>query len=134
MTYKLASLELQESIDHEKKFGKFNDAPDLWREIFEKEFAQSKFFSYTPEKIEFRQIHIKGIKSKNDKMIEAHMFHFHDGTGVALSNDFWKGKVSYFAFGCNHDFEEKPRAGLFNCQHYLVCKKCGYGHITDSSD
>jgi hypothetical protein len=123
--YNVISGELESLIEHEKAFGGFNDAPKGWNEIPEKDFAQSMFFSYTPSQIEYRQIQI------DDKMISAQMFFFHDKTGVALSADYWKGKLTYFAFGCQHDYVEKE---VGNCQHYRKCSKCDFSEILDSSD
>jgi DNA-directed RNA polymerase subunit RPC12/RpoP len=141
MIDKLVPTELQESMDHEKANGGFNDMPAQFREITEKEFAQSMFFSYTPKKMEFRQItrffNPEGFLLKNGKcmgMIEVRLFYFHDDTGVGISSDFWGGKILYFAFGCKHEYKEIPKKGLFRCQHYYKCEKCGHEMLTDSSD
>ena len=126
------------TADHEKKFGGFNDVPPLFREVTEKEFAQSKFFSYPIEKTEYRQMYFSpGFilnNGKNKDMIIAVLFFFFDGTGVAMSHSYWDGQVYYFAFGCDHKYNELPKKGLFNCQHFLKCEKCGHEMITDSSD
>jgi len=111
--------------EENSKFGGFNDAPPGWRRYSEKEFAQSMFFSYTPTSTEYRQIII------GDKMISAQLFFYHDGTGIAMSSDFWAGKVFYFAFGCDHDYVEKA---VGNCQHYRRCSKCEHSETLDSSD
>lgn len=113
-----------EEIYHAEKYGEFNDAPPGWHEISEKKFSQSMFFIYSPEKIEYRQIQTK------DKMISAHLFFFHDGTGVAMESDSWKGKIYYYAFGCDHEYSETT---IGNCLHKIKCSKCGHEEIVDSS-
>jgi hypothetical protein len=60
-----------------------------------------------------------------------------DQTGIGIVNEYWKGKVTYFAFGCDHDFEEKQNIGKNKalCPTLLVCKTCGFTQgKPDSSD
>ena len=102
----------------------YNDPPVNLKEITEAEFAKSQFHSYSPTHIEFRQMILKDDlsagKLTNGKMVQAKLFWFGDDTGVAISADYWKGKVRYFSFGCNHDVEQKT----FSPGCTLPCKKC----------
>ena len=102
----------------------YNDPPVNFKEITEAEFAKSQFHSYTPTHIEFRQMILKDDltpgKLAGGKMVQAKLFWFSDDTGVAISGDYWKGKVRYFSFGCNHDVEQKTFAPGCTPQ----CKKC----------
>ena len=35
------------------------------------------------------------------------LYHFWDGTGIGIGNDFWGGKVLYYKFsGCEHTYRE----------------------------
>jgi hypothetical protein len=120
----------------------FNHAPEGWREITEKEFAQSLFFSYAPDKTDHRQIFYINGKPIDGPCISAFLYYFYDGTGVALSNDFWGGKVHYYHFGCEHNYveisvQECQKRGIFhagNCYHVSECSKCGRIDSVDSSD
>lgn len=102
----------------------YNDPPENLREITEKEFAQSQFHSHGPALIEYRQMILKEDlspgKLSNGKMMSAFLYWFSDDTGVAISSEHWKGKIRYFAFGCNHDLGQVTyRAGAT-----YECKKC----------
>lgn len=128
---------------HEKDFGGYNDNPPGWRQITEKEFVQGHFFRSSPAKVEFRQLRDPGVKSERGTALrDARLFFFHDGTGVAMMEDFWAGKIHYFAFGCDHKYrevygEEAANLGLRptgRCDHALHCDKCGHGMVVDSSD
>lgn len=93
--------------EHEEKWGKYNDAPPGWREITEADFVKGMFFTHDPQKIEFRQLMNAEIRSEDGApLIDARLYFFHDGTGVALMSDFWAGKLRYFAFGCDHKWRE----------------------------
>jgi len=117
-----------------------NDFPDGWREIDVGEFAQSKFFTYSPTHVEYRQMHDSKVPSFS--MVAARLFHFHDGTGIAMSNEWWDKKVRYFKFGCNHKYnelsrKESERRGIGHhgmCWHVYECSKCQHIMSTDSSD
>jgi hypothetical protein len=102
----------------------YNDPPVNLKEIAEADFAKSQFHSYTFTHVEFRQMILKDdlspAKLTNGKMVQAKLFWFSDDTGVAISADSWKGKVRYFAFGCNHDVDAKTFSSGCN----LPCKKC----------
>lgn len=114
----------------------YNKFPEGWRRITVKQFAQSHFFSYSPEKVEHRQML---PADRRGKMVPATLFHFYDKTGIGIVNDFWKGKVYYFAFGCAHHFEEKlndgPLSSVLLPRVLLVCQTCGFTQgRPDSSD
>lgn len=133
--------------------GKGNTAPVGWRKITEKEFAQSKFFSYSPDHMEYRQLtrtqdggpvahQTTRYGDTHPVMVAAHMFWFYDGTGVALGNDWWGGTVQYYAFGCQHEYtelgaKECRERGITHwgrCWHVYECSKCGHIDAHDSSD
>jgi hypothetical protein len=132
---------------------KFNLAPSGLKEISEKEYAQSMFFSYTPEFMSYKQILEFPVdcdastvskweaRIKKSGCLQMHLFHFHDGTGIGLSADFWAGKISYFRFGCKHSYrelsvEECLDRKIFHggaCYHVSECSLCKYVNAVDSS-
>lgn len=119
----------------------YNQAPHGWRELTEAEFAQSAFFRYRPESFEMRQLHVND-KHGNMHVLMAQLFWFSDNTGVAMSHDYWAGKVNYYAFGCDHKFNElssnECRARKLyhggRCYHVYECEKCKAINSVDSSD
>jgi len=129
--------------EHEKTWGGFNDTPPGWREITEEEFVRSNFFSYDPEKVEHRQLMHAGITDEKGTapLHGARLYFFWDGTGVALMDDFWAGKIRFFAFGCKHKWrevygDEVKKLGfgrLYSHDHALVCDECGRMKVVDSS-
>jgi hypothetical protein len=103
----------------------FNDPPVNLKPMTEMEFAQSAFHGGHIASIEYRQMLLKPDlspgKAAGGKLLTAKLFWFDDDTGVAISADYWAGKVSYFSFGCAHSFEkktfkagEKPHCNLCN--------------------
>ena len=116
----------------------FNEVPANWREVPEKEFAQSIAFTYPPERSEFRQIAPTG----EPYTLSVRLNFMHDGTGWAMASDYWEGKVRFFRFGCAHEWrgvgqDECRERGIFhggNCYNVSQCKKCGYVSGVDSSD
>jgi hypothetical protein len=129
---------------HQQKWGSYNDFPPGWKQLTEKEFAQSRLADmYTPELVEHRQMFRSDVLMLADvgKMVEARLFFNHDGTGWAMSIDTWAGTVTYYRFGCKHDMtgkltkKDREKIGfLGRCQHASKCKKCGYISVVDSSD
>lgn len=121
----------------EAEYGGYNDAPPNFKEITEKEFAQSHFFTYSPEATNTRQItDFEG----ETQMLPVTLFFFFDGSGVGMSSNY--KKVRYFKFDlCEHDYEElsyikAKELGLMHhgmCWHVLKCKKCGFVQSYDSS-
>ena len=134
-------LTKDECIEHEKKYGRFNDIPPNFKAISEKEFAQSKFFVYDFILTEHRQIKYK-IKDK-EQFQDLHMYYFHDGTGIGIIRDYWDGKIYYFQFAnCEHKMVEITMAEAKklkvyhagSCYHVYKCEKCGLIESHDSSD
>jgi len=122
----------------------FNDPPIGLRRISEKDFAQSQLFAYNPVATEYRQVYVDKetlAANRNGKMMALHMFWFEDGTGIAMYSDYWKGKVEYFAFGCDHVYHElkqeecsKRNIQHFGmCYHVSECEKCKHILSYDSS-
>jgi len=115
-----------------------NDFPEGWREISSEEFARCQFFTYSPTHIEYRQMQDDDHRTSTS----AKLFHFADGTGVAMSSDFWGKKVIYYKFGCDHKYVELSRSesessGIQHrgmCWHVYRCAKCENIMSTDSSD
>lgn len=122
----------------------YNDLPKGWRSISEKEFVQGKFLSYSPELVEHRQMwsdpddpnrHMKAV-------ITATLYWFFDGTGIAISSDWWAGKLQFYAFGCEHSYRELSQEECHNrniysggqCYHVSECAKCKHINAVDSSD
>ena len=141
----------------EEKHGAFNDFPDNFREITEKEMAsRTPMGTYTPEHIEYRQMCRKGTGEFENGRVHAHLYHFHDGTGVAMEVDCWgvgyypakdrqenyKGQhIRWYAFGCKHKMRGMTRkelddrkVSLWPCMHASICEKCDYHQVVDSSD
>jgi len=132
--------------------GSFNVAPAHFRAITEAEFAQ-KFFIWTIEKIEYRQIHrmhngesirtLQGVP-RGVGFLETRLFWIHNGMGYALSKT-WESepKLLLFEIGvCDHEWRELGQSeaqakgihhyGMF-C-HVYYCEKCQRHYSTDSSD
>lgn len=123
--------------EFKKQFGSYNDSPPNFKEISEKEFAQSKFFTYDSDYREYRQ-----ITNFGDKCIPIQLYYFFDQTGYGMSSDYWNGKVRYFQFSkCEHEYRElsvsearqKGQIHHGNCYHVYECVKCGYIIAQDSS-
>jgi hypothetical protein len=116
----------------------WNEVPNGWREVSEKEFAQSPAFIYPPVSSEHRQIHPEG----EPEYLSVRLNFLHDGTGWALGHDYWKGRVRFFQFGCVHEWREVPSQecrsrGIFHggrCFHVSECLKCHHVQGVDSSD
>ena len=122
-----------------------NQTPVGLRRISEKEFAQSQYFIYAPVLMDYRQVIIPkdhSMIADCGKMIPLHMVWFKDGTGLAMTNDYWNGKIEYFAFGCQHDYRELSarqcmERGISHhgmCWHVMECSKCKHINSYDSSD
>jgi hypothetical protein len=133
----LNALSKEKQDKHRAQYGVFNDFPPGWREITESEFAKSHYFTYSPILREFRQMF---TTERDVPCVGAQLYFMHDGTGYSIVNDYWKGKVRFFQFGCFHEWggstEELKTRGirLMHSEHASFCKKCGYLSIVDSSD
>ena len=107
---------------------KGKEVPFGFREITEKEFAQSHFFVYGPDFRQWIQAPIDG----NDKpVVNVELYWFHTGNGWGLAHDYWAGKVRYFAFGCEHEWVERKPHPMH--MHTNDCSKCGAVWGYDSS-
>lgn len=136
-------LSESEKLAHEAKWGKYNDLPAGWTQISEEEFAKSSYFTYGAEVIEYRQMYARdenGDRSfVSNPVISAHLHFFPQNVGFAIVADYWKGKLTFYKFGCLHVWgavPEEKRAGihLFRCQSASWCAKCQTLNIVDSSD
>src|SRR5208282_41179 len=121
-----------------------NCLPVNLREITMEQFAQSIFFTYTPDYTRFNQCPEK----EKGTIINWHEYWYDDGTGFALVQDYWEKKVRVFKMGCEHSYSEvgsaKELAELYpehagkyeggRCMHNTVCTKCHALWIYDSSD
>jgi hypothetical protein len=125
-----------------------NHRPKNFREIDANEFAQSKFFSYTPSYIGYEQFEWNG------EWLMGHMYVFYDNTGIFITSDSraernangrtgYRYYPRYFKFGaCIHTHRELsqqearsrdiPHYG--RCYHVNECTKCGFIESYDSSD
>jgi len=123
-----------------------NAVPTGFREITAEEFAKSYFFTYDPEATERRQFHPSPVTDATGKspLCNAILYHYFDGTGIVMMQDYWAGKVRYFAFGCAHEYEHDSQKALdlcrergitmYRCDHARLCTKCGHLMVVDSSD
>ncbi len=120
----------------------YNELPPNFREITEKEFAQSHFFTYGFERFENRQCFRDADGKDLDRMIEVDLFFMFDKTGYAMERDFWAGTIKYYKFGCQHNYEQlsqdechKRKIMHFGmCYHVYECSECGHIQAVDSSD
>jgi hypothetical protein len=121
----------------EEKWGGYNDFPPNWHEITEAEFAQSHFFIYSPDYVEFRQMF-----RKHDTVVGATLYFMYDGVGYGIVHDYWGRKIHYYKFAlCEHKFTEltqkecaqKGIQHFGNCYHVYRCTKCGFTNSVDSS-
>ena len=133
------------------KGGNFNTAPLNWRKVKQTDLNRM-FFFYNPDFIENRQLFTdyNGKKfyetnrfgQKVPKYIDVRMYWYFDGTGYAEEFHADTNKISYYMFGCDHDYEELSsemckRIGVKHegmCFHVYHCNKCGHIYTTDSSD
>ena len=122
-----------------------NAFPHGWKEISVQEFSRSPFFTYSPAFMEYRQMHdtlSDGTIRHGSGMTAAKLFHFSDGTGIAMSNTYWDEKVRYFKFGCDHKYielmpsqcREEGVAHFGMCYHVYKCSECNHVMSQDSSD
>lgn len=125
-----------------------NTAPEGFREVTESEFAQNLSSVAIKGSQEYKQLTTDFAGHKFDVMIRVYLFTFYDGTGVGMETVYNYGggdggnfSLRYYAFGCDHSFEEisvtdcKARDishyGMF-C-HVYECSKCGRLEQVDSS-
>ena len=135
----------------QKQHGTYNDFPPGWRRITEAEFVGSRYFGYTPQFTEHRQMCRPPQHMTEGHMLGAVLYFFDDGTGVAVEAHRPPHKynekrpvpvVRYYAFGCAHEYREMSMAECKteeithngNCWHVFLCEKCGQVNAYDSSD
>jgi len=127
------------------------EMPKGWRPITLEELALSRFNNESPAFIEHRQFDWHNdTPPYGKKRIIAILHWYHDKTGVAFHKD-WiynptkregQWELSYFAFGCRHQFKElsteesraRGVAHYGNCWHVHECQLCKYVNSYDSSD
>jgi hypothetical protein len=134
------SKETPNEESHQKRYNPSNRLPPNFKEITEKEFAKSKFFVYSPDFWEWRQINVKEDyqnftwgKDKHSYIFSIRMAYFYDGTGLAMAHDYWEGKVRYFSFAvCEH--KNKTERNVGRCLNQYTCDACGFVETIDSSD
>lgn len=160
MTQKIVSLSSLEQKEWDTKYPEgYNTAPEGWRKIDEKYLAQrTKFGSYSPSHIDYKQIAEKDADGRVVKFTSVHLFYYWDGTGIGIEIDYWgykhervetgKGKkkkvevidvpvphVQYYAFGCEHSYVDyEVPAGHRSGIHKAKCTKCGHKWEYDTSD
>jgi hypothetical protein len=128
---------------HEAKWGRFNFAPPGFKEITAEEFAQSGFFTWCKEGLEFRQILQDNVKPDQllhpiKGSLSITLFYMNHGEHYGIANDYWDKRVRFFKFAdCYHEWVEisAKEAGkpALNCYHYNKCTKCGAQWEYDSS-
>lgn len=141
-TYNLYALEGEEIDAHRQQWMPDGEhrPPAGFREISERAFAESRFFTHQFIRTEYRQLYFKDGRYA----YAVRLFYFADHTGVAMTDRSRQGygKVRFFAFGCEHDYRELTEdeardrhlpfySGL--CCHNLYCDKCGHYDQFDST-
>jgi len=90
----------QQVIEHQKRTGGYNAFPPKWREISEAEFAKSRHFTFHPVLVEFRQMIKRDERGSMYGVAVSATLHWqNNGTGFAIVNDPWAGKVKFYTFG-----------------------------------
>jgi hypothetical protein len=133
----------------------FNAVPTGWREITHAEFLH-KFCTYSFTHREYRQAKLPVSSYGGDRhpLESAYIFYYHGYEGVAMVpvvEEARYNRCRYFAFGCQHEWQEVDRDELTrlastwpklrgvhgtwgNCCHNYVCGVCGKYNFVDSSD
>jgi len=107
----------------------FNKPFPNMRELSEKDFAQSQFFTYCHGEPEYRQFPFKHSDGKTyTATARGYMV---NGEGFCVIREYWQGRVRWFKYGCEHNYEEK---NVGRCLHKYTCTKCKHSYTTDSSD
>jgi hypothetical protein len=133
--------------------GSFNVAPQYFEPITEAQFSR-EFFTWTIEKIVYRQLHRtytgEPIRTLQDAIpsgqgyLETRLFWIHNGMGYAMAKT-WETepRILHFRMGvCKHEWRELSQAAAqsMGIQHYGMfchvyhCSKCNRHYTTDSSD
>jgi hypothetical protein len=132
-------LRTKEPVDqavHRAKYGDSSHLPPNFKEITAAEFAASKFFIYSPDFWEYRQINGHNDPEGAKKFTgDLRLAYFYDGTGIAFTNHYHGGGYvpRYFSFAvCEH--KRKTCQNVGNCLNTYTCEDCGYSETIDSSD
>ena len=153
MSYKKITTGLNtvvERLEHEAKWGGFNDPLPNMKEITLVEFATSGFFMYSLSGTEFRQIDncrvdTSLLLSPLTSYINANIFYVDspNESGFVLTNEYHGKKIRVFKFHkCIHeyvslDMEDCKKLNIYHagrCYHVSKCNKCGCVNSEDSSD
>lgn len=108
-----------------KDLKNWNELPEPCKEADEgdKDLLLRRFFIYSPEFIEFRQVKIDG------KLHYTKILYFHD---VAFALLYYNDKeLKIYKIGCEHDLTMEE---IGRCVDEYRCKKCGFVMVVDHSD
>ena len=128
----------------------FNQAPSGLKRISQKQFARGNYLSYNVNRIEYRQMFVENDNrlisnenySENKHRINATLYFMDDNRGYAMESDYYAGKVRYYIFGCQHNYQsispqECYKRNIYHggrCYNVFECSKCNYISAVDSSD
>lgn len=110
-----------------------NKAPANFREITEKEFCNSHYYTgYSPAAIQYVQLTHANYGTELKNRVHGNMQINSFGKGFLIELRHWENKVVYWLFDlCQHEYETTKK---YNCYWEGKCKKCGHLHAVDSSD
>jgi hypothetical protein len=117
--------------------GESNVPPPNLRPAEDMNQGLSRFGSYSPEGMEYRQLFRPKDPNTYWPFGDApcaygHYIFFHDRTGCAY---LWCGSKighAWYEFGCDHKMVRTKNLG--NCYNRYECSICGYTEDVDSSD
>lgn len=142
MMRKMVFIDNEEAKEEFKKFGytHYNAVLPNWEETDEEWIAtRSQFRTYGFTHSWFQQI----MDLPNEKgPLSVYCFGSWDGSGIAMSIDYWGKKIRWFKFAkCVHEYRQPTHAECVehhsfpgNCYHVYICDKCGQWYTVDSSD
>lgn len=122
-----------------------NYAPKGFKKISILEAVRyTRWGSYSPCAIEYRQLLKDYEGNKLPNMIPANLYYFWDGTGIAIQKSYWDENepIKIYRFGCAHSYKElsvgqarvEGVRHFGRCYHVTKCVKCGHIWSYDSSD
>jgi len=119
----------------DERYGSYNDFPPNWKPATDDEFW-NRFMVYDFKEKEYRQMFRLADGSRSPKMIQAKLFLYSDGIGLAMVSKVVGARhvapeLYKFAI-CEH----LNRKGLINQGTYRTseCVDCGQKFSVDSSD
>lgn len=121
----LRRLEYVSGMESLEKDGHYNKAPTGLKELTEKEFVEH--FHAAP----FNYVETRQVFDFEKGMLPITMYWVDQSSGYAISFHYYDGKLRFFKFGCEHDWETTLRR---MCYEEMKCKKCGVCTFIDSSD